>query len=702
MLLADSGFEERGVTLYRDHLAAATFYYLPGTPRLAADAPPARLLRYRGARSGGLLTFTVELGFAPGVLDSVHMALAARTGGVVNLVAAPMATGTVRLSALGVSVPPAGASEPSPRQALVERVIGSERPSLMGAQRASFSIALDAEGASLAAAALSGGALPLVVGYDLQVAALRPARAVKATVKYKMAYDYLRARVAAGRLMFHADLDAEREALRREGLITLEDVELTVDDAAARAARVEAERATVAQLVQALFFRPAATPAAVVAEGAPLPAGVATAWAQVDSARAAFVMRALDQSEDDELHYDFTEAQPTLLSCAPQAALRLPPGDDAHAAIVDVTIAGDEPVVVELFGLADADWTGVGAIVVDVRSGDTVRSATLTTDHRAETLTLPPGAAELRIQPAFVAEPEAIGRPRPSTPAFAPLDRTHVLIDPMAIAGRRLLDVHLGVLDPELVTGARVRLTAGELTRDLELDAGHAVAHVPVWGAATVAIHAELALASGGQVVVDKSVGASETLALLNQPAGLFETIVFMLQDPLERFDAALIELAFGEGRPTRALRLDRATPSVSVSRPRAGSGGPFRYRVKLIASAGQIVEEGFRDGAGPLVLVGDVEARIDVIDVVILDAVEAASVRLTALAPPPGVPGVVEQLFETGQSRERFSLPSARSAALGYRVDAIFYIDGDERPLTIVEAHDEVLLLSIPHVSSP
>src|SRR5262249_41752491 len=152
------------------------------------------------------------------------------------------------------------------------------------------------------------------------------------------------------------------------------------------AARADEIRATVAQLAQSLFFQPAATPAPLVAAGAPLPSAMAAAWARVDTARAAFVLRALDQSESDELRYDFTEAQPARLTIAPQGALRMAPGQEP--ALRDVTVADDAPQSVELFGQPDADWSGVGAIVVDVRAGDVVRSATLTAGHRAETLTL--------------------------------------------------------------------------------------------------------------------------------------------------------------------------------------------------------------------------------------------------------------------------------------------------------------------------
>src|SRR5258706_377174 len=63
MLLPDSAFEAGGVTLYRDHLAPGTFYYLPGAPRVVVDGVRVglQLLRYRGARSGGLLLLAAEL-----------------------------------------------------------------------------------------------------------------------------------------------------------------------------------------------------------------------------------------------------------------------------------------------------------------------------------------------------------------------------------------------------------------------------------------------------------------------------------------------------------------------------------------------------------------------------------------------------------------------------------------------------------------
>ncbi len=731
MLLLGSDIEVSGITVFRDHVSATTFHYLPGPPRVVADAAGVhcRLQRFRGEHQGGLLTLDVDLALDEAALAAAREALGERFGGEVDLVPVLFTDGTARLTALGVEGAPApgaeggaatpGAETPPPGAGLgagatpasparlVERILGTATPSLLGRARAVFALELDREGASLLDAALRSGSAPVIVAYDLAYVGLRPARGLRARVRYGMAYDFLRARLAADTLFFRADLDREAEALGREGHIEIEDVDYQGSDPAVLARRQEEVRATLRELSEALFFRPAASPAALGASATAGQPALGTAWAARGRPRIAFVLRELAQREEQELAYDLREAAAATVRVAPQGALRLPDDADPGELIQDVTLDWPPPAVeVRALALPDADWSGVEAIHVDLRSGEELRTLVLSPAAGEERTLLPPGGLEHRLRVVAAEEPEALGAPPepPESPsasaaAFSPLPTWTLVLDPQALARRRTLRVTLGVVDAAAVRQVHGRLAAGERTHDFLLDAAHPEHRVVVRGREPLRLTAEMATADGGAVAIAQTVGPDQTVAVVNQPADRFQTVLVTLQDPLGRYESVVVELERAAGEPRRSFALTAAAPEARWSAPRpAGAPRTFRYRARTLGRDAAVAEEGWQEGAGSLLVVGDPDLRLETVEVVAIGPPDlvGAIVRLVSLDPPAGVDPAVETMLEPGQPPFQARLPFRRGAARRYRVEGQSFLAEGEQAIGPREETAEVLLLSL------
>ena len=416
MLFLDSSVEIGPLTVFRDHLSRQTFHYLPGPPRVVFDElrTGLELLRFRGEHVGGLLNLDIELAHDKGVVDSARQELSDRIGASAELVPVLFNKGAVRLTLLGVEKPaqagpsmPVSSAAPTPAAAapaaepgsvLVEHILGAAKPSLLGHQRAIFSVELSPEGATLLEAAIRGEHVPVMIVYDLAFSGLRPARGVRARVDYAMAYNYLRTRLAGSSLWFKADLDREAETLEREGHIQIEDVDYQGSEPAILARRREEVRATLNDLMETLFFRPGASPAGLGAEGIAAQSALVHSWVSQGGSQAAFVLRELEQHEQQVLAYDYTEARVSTQRVAPQGTIRVPSGADANRLIVDVTTSWPPPLThVRAFSVADADWSGIAAIKIDLRQGQDVQTLVLTPQTREQTANFSSDGVEYRV-----------------------------------------------------------------------------------------------------------------------------------------------------------------------------------------------------------------------------------------------------------------------------------------------------------------
>ena len=487
MLLLGSELDADGLIVYRDHISPRTFHYLPAAPHLTTvDGKPAiALIRYRGTTGGGFLSLDVTVHPDEARLARAQAALTRRFNGPVDLVPVLLAEASVRLTMLD-------SDATSPR--LVERVIGTARPSLSGDARAIFSLTLTREAATLVEAALRTGTAPVAIVYDLAFNGLHPARGLKIRLAYQMSYDYLRTRAAVNSLWFKADLDREIEALRRDGHVEIEDVDygatdLDPDTAAKRRDEVQA---LLRELTATLFFQPAASPATFGAAAAANPAIDASSWARDGRPQAAFLLRALDQHEEQTLAYDLTQTTVRSARVGPQGQLRLPPGPDPVTVVHEVDVDNDATVLVQAFAPDDADWSGVAGVTIDVRSGEAIGSLQIGPAARQSSARFRAGPLEWQLRVNAIDEPDALGAAPPGEPAWTPLPLTQIVVDPQTLAARRTVRFTLGFVDATTLHQVRGRATLGERSVDFLLTPAKPEQLVVVRGAAPFTIDAQL------------------------------------------------------------------------------------------------------------------------------------------------------------------------------------------------------------------
>ena len=190
----------RGVPVFRDDGDPRQFWVLPAPPALVGDdgQPGFTLYKYRRdltdnpaldptrARGGGLAFFDVETAPPPlAALQAEVSSLAGRPDAVVSPVV--FRSGTVR----GIIAHTGGTGNDE----LVEDLVQTTVASPVSPHRATFALALSAEGATLMEQAARGGSLPVGVAYELKFLALTPVLHAVVTMSYSRMYDHFAASV---------------------------------------------------------------------------------------------------------------------------------------------------------------------------------------------------------------------------------------------------------------------------------------------------------------------------------------------------------------------------------------------------------------------------------------------------------------------------------------------------------------------------
>ncbi|HYG61365.1 MAG TPA: hypothetical protein VEL74_02185, partial [Thermoanaerobaculia bacterium] len=218
-------------------------------------------------------------------------------------------------------------------------------------------------------------------------------------------------------------------------------------------------------------------------------------------------------------------------------------------------------------------------------------------------------------------------------------------------------------------------------------------------GAAPLRVESELITAAGGVIDVFQEVAPGQTVAVVNQPADRFQTVLVTFQDPLERWDSVHVELERAPGEARRVLALSAVEPSGrwSAERP-AGAPRTFRYHTRQVGRDGALRDDGWKEAAGSLLLVGDPDVQVGSVQVILLGPPDlmAVQLRLVSLAPPPGVEGAVETLIEPGQPPFQARLPFRRGAERRYRVEGQVFLADGERQIDPRDETAEVLLLQV------
>jgi len=710
VLLLDDSISIGTLTLYRDHASPSTFHYLPGPPQTVIENGVSRcqLLRFRGTgQSGGFFSLQVELQHDAGSLQSARDQLASRFGVDPNLVPVLFDQGMARLSVLDFHPAEAATprhadttSSPVATGAFVENVIGSTVPSLLGQQQAIFSVKLTPEGSTLLESALRGGSAPVLVTYDLQFTGLSPALGIRARAHYQMSYDYLRTRFQANTLYFKTDLDREAEQLVRQGGIEIEDVDYQGVDAATRTQRDAEVRATVSQLMQGLFFRPAPSPATAGVYTGSAPPGADAYWASQGRPQIAFMMRNLEQHEEDLITYDLTESHVGTSHISPQGALQLPSGTDISKLMLDVTTDWPPPITqVRAFTPSGGDWLDVTAIEVNLRQGNDLHTLVLTPAQRDLTVNFPPGPIEYNLRVLARPDSDSLGTPPVADPTVRSLTTDNLVLDPAVLSRQRVLRVALGAIDFTAIRSVAGKLELKDQQRNFQLDSNHRELVVKVWGTEVIHLHASLIFVDGSSVTVERAITPLDKVVLINQPADRFHVVELMLQDPLQRFQSVVvsIEAAAGASRQSRAL--DWGTPVAHWSAPRdPASPGVFRYQVRKVLRDASVVDDDWKEALGSLLVVGDPEIRIETIQGVLVGGQNSQGglIRLTPASPPPGMDGVQEIMLDAGQTMFTARLPFDLHSPRKYTVSGQVFLDAGPVDLPPHEDTSEIVLVTV------
>jgi hypothetical protein len=239
---------------------------------------------------------------------------------------------------------------------LVEDLVQTTSVSPVAPHRASFALALSAEGATLMEQAALGGVLPVGVAYEMQFLALTPAIHARVRMDYERIYDHFSAAVGITYYYVQAKFDLDLTWLIEHDLIDIEITSFLDDEDQQRQQKLVMDLVTAR--VQQDFFRtgipPAPQPGAGNALSAMLGQLLGGNGSNVTSASAFFVLKAklevVRETKVFELFYDGrTAVQLTHVSTG---------------LLADLVAGGPPPTILEL----DLDDSFFSILSVDVVS----------------------------------------------------------------------------------------------------------------------------------------------------------------------------------------------------------------------------------------------------------------------------------------------------------------------------------------------
>jgi len=265
-----------GVAVFADHANERQFYYMPAAPHLTTVPDPAlnrqvpqiQLLKFRGnAGNGGFLTFTVDLGIAPSVLDAIRTEIK-RTHQLRDdpwLAPVPLENGEVQLIMLGTAFDENGKAiideDGQPR--FVVKKAPTSKPALYGDNQAIFSVELDQDGVQLVEASLVQSELmPIGVVYSLDFLALRPAFTVNVTADWERVQTQLSSSFKTDVLFSSTEIDKVVDKLIEDQVVKI-DVDSFLpegEDAGSWVGRRDQAINEFKDMVLQSFFKPSLEP----------------------------------------------------------------------------------------------------------------------------------------------------------------------------------------------------------------------------------------------------------------------------------------------------------------------------------------------------------------------------------------------------------------------------------------------------------
>lgn len=459
-------YQLRGVTVFRDHEDPDQFYYLPPAPRLAEvpDRKALTLYKYRRdltdnpaleparALGAGLALFDLEAALSAEALAAVRVGLGRASGRAdVRLSPAQFRSGEVRAIV--------GHAD---GEGMVVDLVESHDAPLTAPHRATFALALTAQGATLVERAAAGESLPVGAVYELRFLALTPSLHARVVLDYGRAYERLAASLGLRYSCLRAELDAEVSHLVDAGAVRIEVTAFVDSDDRQRQEKVL--RDLVARRIQSDFFAPTLPPAPTVG-GEPTASSamfVLKARQQVERVLKTFTLT-FDGRVAVELSHIVCGFLSTLVGGA-SAEVRALDLDDPFFATLNVSVS----TTVDFSEMPD-----LREVLVSLSHGDVVRDFAFSRDRgdRAEfrAAMSGPDDDEYTYRVEYLFDPAA-GHGA-SDIAVGPLrSRSRALtLNPLEHLRYRRLRLLTDPFDPAVVVGARARVRALDASSGEEL-----------------------------------------------------------------------------------------------------------------------------------------------------------------------------------------------------------------------------------------
>lgn len=331
-----------GITVLSDYSDKTQFYFLPPAPRLAIDRESGRkvfkLIKLAGgladpastALTGGVAFFDCNLALTEDEQEQLeeHVRQTFHVpAGEIKLSPLLYRSGEVTCYVLGEQDWQDDAP-PERKNLFVERLQGFGKPSLYGANQATFSARLSREGASLFAQSIAGGGpIGISVVYSLKFDALSLAFKFKVEANWEQIYHYLEEKIGLDVWFVRFESSNIIEELEQAQLLRIEEV---IADPAA-SGDVQQLRKQLQEFVLDKFFTP------VLSAGEPktnrIPGMVADVLrATVLVPTFGYQRRELTQTERKTLSFDITRVTAVERTIYPQANLfaLIPPEELQH------------------------------------------------------------------------------------------------------------------------------------------------------------------------------------------------------------------------------------------------------------------------------------------------------------------------------------------------------------------------------------
>lgn len=656
MIDLDQPVELSGASLYADHADPTVFHLLPGPPRVRTAA----LTLWRGAVSGGRLDLTLDLAHPPATRAAIDEALRRRGA---RAVPALLTSGTSTLH-----VP----------DTVAVRVAGSARVGDASPWSLLYSVALDAEMATLVEAT-AGRGLPMIVVASVTYTGLLQARRARIEAEAKACQEALQQRFALESLWLRSRREAAIESLIQSGQVHITDLATAVEDPLTRALDL---RVIATDLLSAELWRPEPIPASPDepnAGGSPSGALVGVGMR----------LREVSSAAERHLSWDLTASVPVDRTVHAQAYV------DTAALTVQHVDLDQDPFFLDHQPLRvlvpdGADWTGVTQLLVDVANGESAGAAILTPEHHSAEVGVPGPRREVRIRVVATPDPADLVARLPTDTTLT-VDGDVLLLDPAALAGRRTLDVDVLAPGDGVALDGEVRLTAGDVGVALRLDGP---AQFVLWGADSVDGEVRIGLTPTGgarvETVLTRRLTRDETRWVVAPPEDGIEALTFGLADPLARYAAVIVEIA----DPPRVLRLSADTPFAHLARVNPTTR--LRYRVRRVGHDGRDTLGDWVESETRVHAVGDPELRLARISVLLRDAGEhlGGVLHLENRKAPAGVPPGVDMSIDAGARLVDVPLATGLDGRWAGAVEVtVFDADGGVRTGR-VDVEDEELVL--------